>query len=70
MSTNLTCFVFGIPLTIIWAVMLRRGIALGRNLRKIHRDEDPFSFWILTGFQGLIALGFLITPVLSWAGLR
>ncbi|MBK8478129.1 MAG: hypothetical protein IPL39_18030 [Opitutaceae bacterium] len=70
MSTDLTCFVLGIPLIIIWVVMMRKGVAVGSRLRKVYREEDPIGFWLWTGYVGMLALGFTIMPVLHWTGLR
>jgi len=70
MSPNLTCFVLGIPLTFVWLAMLRKGITLGRNFTKIHREDDPVLYWFSTAFYGMIVLGFLVMPALHWTGLR
>lgn len=70
MSTNLTCFVFGIPLTLAWFALFKKGFVFGPNLRKLYRDEDPIPYWIITVLYGVIFLGFLIMPVLDWLGLR
>ena len=70
MSTNLTCFLFGIPFSIIWAYGLKRGMMAGRKTRWVRRTEEPITFWVMASFYGSIALGFLIAPVLSWLGLR
>ena len=70
MSTNLTCFVLGIPLTLAWFALVKKGFVFSPSLRKLYRDEDPVPYWIITVFYGVIFLGFLIMPVLHWTGLR
>ncbi len=70
MSTDLTCFVFGIPLTLIWVAMFRKGVTAGPNLRKVERADDPIRYWMMMGFFGMVFFGFLIMPIVDWLGLR
>lgn len=69
MSTNLACFLFGIPATFFWLLGLKRGVMQGRT-RLVRRNEDPFLFWIIAVFWGSIAVGLWVAPILSWVGLR
>jgi hypothetical protein len=70
MSTNLACFLFGIPTTYFWVLGLKKGIMYGRRTRWVRRDDDPLEFWFIAIFSGIIALGLWIFPVLAWLGLR
>jgi hypothetical protein len=70
MSTNLICFLFGIPATLLWVRGVTKGVTYGSNSRWVRRDDDPLRFWFFTLWWGDIALGLVVTPVLSWLGLR
>ncbi|TSJ74491.1 hypothetical protein [Rariglobus hedericola] len=70
MSTNLACFLFGIPVTVLWAFGIKKGIMYGARNRWIRRNNEPFLFWFMTAFSGSVALGLLVAPILSWTGLR
>jgi hypothetical protein len=70
MSTNLVCFLFGIPATLFWLRGVKKGIMLGRLTGWVRRDIEPATFWFATAFYGSVALGFLIGPILSWLGIR
>jgi hypothetical protein len=70
MSTELTCFVFGIPATLLWWTCVKKGIMIGPHARRVLKENDPLSFWIIAALNGTIAVGFIIAPVLSWLGLR
>lgn len=69
-SSNLTCFLFGLPATFFWIMGIQKGIMLGLYTRWVRRSFDPTLFWIFALFYGSIALGLWIAPILSWLGLR
>jgi hypothetical protein len=82
MSTNLVCFCFGIAATAFWLLGLKRGVSfpilgfpvrgmpLGLRGGMVHRHTSPGYFWATHLFYGIFALGLLLMPMLSWAGLR
>jgi hypothetical protein len=70
MSTDLTCFLFGIPATFIWAIGVRKGVMMGRPTHWVRRYDDPLTYWLVTTFYGSAAVGLLVAPILHWTGLR
>ena len=70
MSTELTCFILGIPASLIWWTGMKKGLMVGPNARRVLKDFDPVVFWILAAWWGMIAIGLLVAPILSWLGLR
>ncbi len=75
MSAALTCFLFGIGLTIFWAAGIKRGVmvlvlAPGPGKWTVTRSTKPARFWIETFLAGCLSLAFVISPVLSWLKLR
>gem|GEM_PF-4341659 len=70
MSTELACFLFGIPASFLWVRAVRRGVIFGSRTHWLRRDEDPLLFWFFSILYGSMALGLLITPVLVWLKLR
>lgn len=70
MSTNLACFLFGVPATGLWILSLARGTTYASNTRWVRRSDDPFRYWLFTILWGSVALGLLVAPVLAWLGLR
>jgi hypothetical protein len=69
MSTNLACFLFGVPTTFFWFLGLKNGLTIGKN-HWTRRSEDPFGYWLITLFSGVVAFGLLVMPILSLVGLR
>ena len=70
MSTNLLCFLLGIPAFFLWARSISRGVMLGLFFGLIRRSEAPARFWTCSIIYGVLACGLLLTPILSWFGLR
>jgi hypothetical protein len=78
MSTEQTCFLFGVVMTALWLRGMVKGVMLRIGRRSLS-DETPWSplvrrsahpghFWVSTVAVSVFPLGFLIMPVLTWMG--
>jgi hypothetical protein len=74
MSTNLAVFLFGIPLMAFWLAGLRNGVMLrffsGVCPVLIRRSNSPVHYWIAAAFWGIYPAGFILLPLMAWAGWR
>lgn len=74
MSTNLTVFLVGVPAVVFWLYGIWKGVMFPLQWKPGHiwarRGSAPVYFWVTSAFWGVLALGFLIMPLLSWTGLR
>jgi hypothetical protein len=69
MSTEVFCFLFGIPAAFLWVVGVKKGIMLGAG-RIIRRDFDPPVFVFFSALYCVIVLGLLLSPIVPWIRLR
>ena len=70
MSTETACILFSIPAIGYCALTLKKRWIAGPWVRKIEREEDPFSYWLIWAFTAVVALGLAILPILTWIGVR
>jgi hypothetical protein len=74
MNSQLACFLVGVVTTIFWLIGIKRGTMLGIfnhwGKWSIRREDEPAAFWVQMAFAGVMALAFLILPVLFWLGWR
>lgn len=66
MSTELTCLILGLPATLLWWAGIRKGLMIGPNAKRVLRETDPLSFWMLAAIWGSMAVGLMFAPILTW----